>query len=151
MQNSPTKNDSENWARDFERNCRGLFKSIVLSRRSYRVTEETPDQPPDSQFSGAHFGRVYSVRIRHFTALLICCDNLHLFKSKDAITTRRHSSPFDTTFCTPIHFILSFRWCGTLETVGRISKTVSKLNIGQWSVYLKLGQCNDWSFGKHFT
>jgi len=63
MQNSTTENDNENWERDFEQNCRGLFKSTVLSRRSHRVTEETPDQPHDSQFSGPHFGRVHTVRV----------------------------------------------------------------------------------------
>jgi len=38
-----------------------------------------------------------------------------------------------------------------LQTMVRISKIVSKLNISQWSVYTKLDLCNDYSYGKHFT
>jgi hypothetical protein len=119
------------------------FKSIELCRLTHRVAEETPDQPRKSQFSSARFGRVHSAHIWHFTAVLICCDNLHLFQSKDIYDSKRHSSPFDKTFRTPVHFFLSFRRCETLQTTVRTSKIVSKLNIGQWSAYTKLGLCND--------
>ena len=112
-QNNPTKNDSENWGTNLERNCRGLVKSIELSRSSHRVTEETPDQRHDSQFSSAHFGRVHSAHIWHFTTTLIC--SMTIFASLRAKTQLRLETTFqsirhDVLYAYTVYYILPVVW-----------------------------------------
>ena len=75
----------------------------------------------------AHILVACTVCTWHLTAMLICCDNIHLFKSKDAITIRNtlRSIRHDVLYACSLYYFLPVVW-----SVANSGQTVPKLNIG---------------------